>query len=155
MQFQGVLFAVRSMAVSRRFYEEVLGREVAMDLGTNLSFKGGPTLQEGFADLVGFPPERTVYKAHDTELYFESEDLEQDMAHVKAAGVEVLHEVKEYPWGQRVLRFFDPDGHIIELADSMESVVKRLLAQGLSDEAVSQKTMYPVEFVQMCRAQMG
>ena len=54
MEFQGVLFAVRSMAVSRPFYETVLGRKVALDLGANLVFEGGPTLQEGFAGLVGF-----------------------------------------------------------------------------------------------------
>ena len=153
MQFEGVLFAVRSMAVSRKFYEEVMGREVAMDLGANLVFKGGPTLQEGFGELVGFPPEKTVYKAHNAELYFETDALDQDVPKVKAAGVEVLHEVKEYPWGQRVFRFFDPDGHIIELADSMKSVILRLLAQGLPDEEVAQRTMHPVEFVRMCRAQ--
>lgn len=154
MQFGGVLFAVRSMAVSRPFYENVLGRKVAMDLGTNLVFEGGPTLQEGFAQLVGFPEEKTVYKAHDTELYFESEDLDAEVAHVKAAGVEVLHEVKEYPWGQRVFRFFDPDGHIIELAETMETVVKRYLAQGLSDEETAKRTMFPLEYVQVCRSQM-
>ena len=55
MEFQGVLFAVRSMDVSRPFYETVLGRKVALDLGANLVFEGGPTLQEGFAGLVGFP----------------------------------------------------------------------------------------------------
>ncbi len=153
MQFEGVLFAVRSMAVSRKFYEEVMGRTVALDLGANLVFQGGPTLQEGFGELVGFPPEKTVYKAHNTELYFETDALDQDVPKVKAAGVEVLHEVKEYPWGQRVFRFYDPDGHIIELADSMKSVILRLLAQGLPDEEVAQRTQHPVEFVKMCREQ--
>ena len=38
MEFQGALFAVRSMAVSRSFYETVLGRKVALDFGANLVF---------------------------------------------------------------------------------------------------------------------
>lgn len=63
MEFQGALFAVRSMAVSRSFYETVLGRKVALDFGANLVFEGGPTLQEGFSALAGFPEERTVYRA--------------------------------------------------------------------------------------------
>lgn len=154
MQFSGVLFAVRSMAVSRPFYEKVLGRKVAMDLGANLVFEGGPTLQEGFGELVGFPPERTTYKAYNTELYFETDDLDADVPQVKAAGVEVLHDVKEYPWGQRVFRFFDPDGHIIELADSMKAVTIRYLRQGLSDEEVCRRVQHPMEFVQWCKSQM-
>ena len=80
MEFQGVLFAVRSMAVSRPFYETVLGRKVALDLGANLVFEGGPTLQEGFAGLVGFPEERTVYRSHNAELYFESESFDADVS---------------------------------------------------------------------------
>ena len=78
MEFHGMLLSVRSMAVSRPFYEQVMGRTVALDFGTNLTFQGGPVLQEGFAQLVGFPPERTVYRAHDGELYFETEDLDAD-----------------------------------------------------------------------------
>ena len=127
MEFQGALFAVRSMAVSRSFYETVLGRKVALDFGANLVFEGGPTLQEGFSALAGFPEERTVYRAHNAELYFESQDFDGDAARVKAAGVELLHEVREYPWGQRVLRFYDPDGHIIELGEAMSTVVLRFL----------------------------
>lgn len=151
MKFSGVLFSVRSMAVSRPFYENVMGRKVALDLGINLVFEGGPTLQEDFAGLVGFPPEKTVYHAHDTELYFETDELDVDVPKVKAAGVEILHDVKEYPWGQRVFRFYDPDGHIIELADSMKAVILRFLAQGLSEEEVAQRSQHPVEFVRWCK----
>ena len=63
MEFQGALFAVRSMAVSRSFYETVLGRKVALDFGANLVFEGGPTLQEAFSALAGFPEERTDQKS--------------------------------------------------------------------------------------------
>lgn len=151
MEFRGVLFAVRSMAVSRPFYENVLGRKVALDLGANLVFAGGPTLQERFAELVGFPEEKTVYGAHDTELYFETDHLDQEVPQVKAAGVKILHDVKEYPWGQRVFRFFDPDGHIIELADSMKAVILRYLNQGLSEEEVARRCQHPVEFIRWCK----
>ena len=134
MEFQGVLFAVRSMDVSRPFYETVLGRKVALDLGANLVFEGGPTLQEG----------RTVYRSHNAELYFESEFFDADVSRVRAAGVELLHEVKEYPWGQRVLRFYDPDGHIIELGESMKTVVLRFLDQGLSEEEAARRSQFPL-----------
>ena len=151
MRFEGVLFAVRSMAVSRPFYENVLGRKVAMDLGTNLAFEGGPVLQEGFAALVGFPEENTVYQAYNSEIYFETDDLDAEAERLRAAGVELLHEIKEYPWGQRVLRFFDPDGHLIELGENMRIVVLRFLEQGMTEEQVAQRTGYPLGVVCMFR----
>lgn len=154
MKFEGALFAVRSMAVSRPFYETVLGRKVALDLGTNLVFEGGPTLQEGFGQLVGFPAENTVYRAYNGELYFETTELDADVARIKTAGAEVLHEIKEYPWGQRVFRFFDPDGHIIELSESMDFVVRRFLEQGLSEEEASRRSQFPIEVVRMIHASM-
>lgn len=158
MIFSGPLFAVKSMAVSKAFYQEVLGQKVILDFGTNVTFggggphgEGGFSLQEGFAELVDFPPEEIRWKSHSAELYFESEAFEDDVAKLKAAGVTLLHGVKAYPWGQSVIRFFDPDGHIVELGERMTDVVKRFLREGLSEEEVSTRTMCPLEFVRACR----
>ena len=114
-----------------------------------VTFQGGFALQEGFADLVGFPGENLRWKPWNGELYFESEDLDADAARVKQAGVELVHDIKEYPWGQRVLRFFDPDGNLIEIGESMRSVGLRYLAQGMSDEEVAQRTQHPIELVRL------
>jgi len=148
MKFSAPLFAVRSIAAARAFYEQVLGQTVVLDHGTNVTFAGGFALQEDFAGLVGFPAELTQWKAYNGELYFETEDLDADAARLKDAGVEFLHDVKEYPWGQRVLRFFDPDGNLIEVGESMCSVGRRFLAQGMSVEEVAQRTQHPVALVQ-------
>ena len=151
MKFEGALFAVRSMAVSRPFYENVLGRRVALDMGTNLVFEGGPVLQENFSGLAGFPEENTVYRAYNGEIYFETQELDAEAERLRAAGVELLHDVREYPWGQRVIRFFDPDGHIIELGEDMRVVVLRFLDQGLSVDDVARRTGYPPNVVEMFR----
>lgn len=152
MKFEGALYAVRSMAVARKFYEEVMGRKVAMDMGTNLAFEGGPTLQERFGELAGFPEENTVYKAYNGELYFETAALDEDAARIKAAGVEVLHEIREYPWGQRVFRFFDPDGHIVELSEPMDYVAARFLLSGMTAEETAARTQFPLEIIRMIEA---
>lgn len=151
MKFEGALYAVRSIAVSRAFYENVMGRKVAMDLGTNLVFEGGPTLQEKLGELVGFPVEKTQYRAYNGELYFETDTLDADAAHIKAAGVELLHDIKEYPWGQRVLRFFDPDGHIIELGEEMGFVVFRFFKSGMSAADIVARTGFPEAVVQQMK----
>lgn len=147
MKFTSPLFAVRSIEAAKTFYQEVLGQTIILDHGTNVTFAGGFALQEDFAGLVGFPAERTQWKAYNGELYFETEALDADAARVKEAGAELLHDIKEYPWGQRVIRFFDPDGNLIEVGESMRSVGRRFLAQGMSLEEVARRTQHPIELV--------
>lgn len=152
MNYCSSLYAVRSIEAAKRFYQEVLGQKIILDHGTNVTFEGGFALQEGFAGLVGFPEKNVRWKPWNGGLYFETEDIDGDAARVKGAGVELLHKVKEYPWGQRVLRFFDPDGNLIELGESMRSVAMRYFAQGMSDEEVAQRTQHPIELVRLWKA---
>ena len=42
-------------------------------------------------------------------------------------------------WGQRVIRFYDLDGHIVEVGEDMKMVIKRFLASGMTMEEVSVK----------------
>ncbi|AGF96825.1 Lactoylglutation lyase [Methanosarcina mazei Tuc01] len=81
-------------------------------------------------------------------MYFEEEDLDSFLKKLKEMNsIEYVHELKEQPWGQRVIRFYDPDMHIIEVGEPMESVVKRLLSEGLPVEETSKRTLMPEEFV--------
>ena len=45
----------------------------------------------------------------------------------------------EHSWGQRVVRFYDLDGHMIEVGENMKMVVNRFLASGMTMEEVSAK----------------
>jgi hypothetical protein len=47
-----------------------------------------------------------------------------------------------------VLRAYDPDGHIVELAEPMPTVVRRLAAGGLSAEAIRERTGVPLSYVE-------
>lgn len=152
MKYCSALYAVRSIEAANAFYQQVLGQNIVLDHGTNVTFEGGFALQEGFAGLVGFPEDNVRWKPWNGELYFETEDLVADAARIRESGVELVHDVKEYPWGQRVFRFFDPDGNLIELGESMRSVGLRYLAQGMSDEEVAQRTQHPVELVRLWKS---
>ena len=81
------------------------------------------------------------------EFYFETEDIETVCGRVRASGVDFLHSLHEEPWGQRTVRFFDPDRHLIEIGESMETFVKRLYNDNMTPEQVSQKTSIPLEKV--------
>lgn len=150
-----VLF-VADMAASRRFYEEVLNQQVLMDHGPNVGYKGGFALwQQDHAGQVVFggkAPEAVPAKKLAAELYFETAALDEVFAKVKEAGVEFIHTMVEQPWGQRVTRFYDPDGHIIDLGEPMNCVIERMSKEGLSAEEITKRTFMPLEIVKQILA---
>lgn len=152
MKFVCSLIAVKDIAESRRFYEEVLNQKVQYDFKENVSFEGGFAIHEKvhFAGLIGAGAEDILRKPQNFELYFEEDDLESFTAKLENYGVQYVHPVKEQPWGQRVVRFYDPDDHIVEVGESMESTVRRFLAAGLSAEDVASRTLMPLDFVRQC-----
>ena len=104
-------------------------------------------MQSDYEELVG-ENLKPLYRSNTFQLYFEVENLEEWERKIKnIQGIEMIHESKEYPWGQRVIRFYDYDKHIVEVSESMESVAKRFLSSGLSVEETAERTMFPVEFV--------
>ena len=148
MKFGGPLLAVKDMAASKEFYETILGNHVVFDLGVHASFAEGFSLQQGYAELVGIDPASVVKQSHNFQLYFEVEDLKMWDNKLKDNGtIEYVHGIKEYEWGQRVFRVYDPDRNIVEIAEGMEIVAKRFLSQGLSVEETAKRMMSPVEFV--------
>jgi catechol 2,3-dioxygenase-like lactoylglutathione lyase family enzyme len=153
MKFICPLIVVDDIAISRKFYEEVLGQKVQYDFGENVTFEGGLTihLKTHFASLIDLTPHEILQKSHDGELYFEDDNLDNLAEKLKGMhNIEYVHEMREQPWGQRVIRFYDPDGHIIEVGEPMESAVRRFLSQGLTVEETAKRTSMPVEFVRQC-----
>lgn len=150
MRFVSPLLAVKDLAASKKFYEDVLGQQVTLDLGDNVSFDGF-AIQRNYEGLVGVNSFRVGPAANDHELYFEEADFEAFITRLDSfTDIRYLHRAKEYPWGQRVVRLYDPDGHIIEVGESMESVFGRFKSQGMSVEEVAERTMHPAEYVRQC-----
>jgi catechol 2,3-dioxygenase-like lactoylglutathione lyase family enzyme len=150
LKYQGVVIAVQDIAVARRFYEELLGQKVGMDFGVNVGFEGGLAIhqKDHFAELLGGAARFGMQaRSHDGELYFETDEVQAVEQRLQAAQVEFIHPIREQPWGQRVLRVYDPDGHVVEIAETMEALVERMFRQGSSAEAICQKTAMPAAFV--------
>lgn len=150
MKFICPLLVVNDIEVSKKFYENILDQKVQYDFGENVSFESGFAihLKSHFSNLININECNIIQKSNNSELYFEEEDLDAFLKKLAALdSIRYVHELKEQPWGQRVIRFYDPDMHIIEVGEPMESVVKRLLNTGLSIEETSKRTMMPEEFV--------
>jgi catechol 2,3-dioxygenase-like lactoylglutathione lyase family enzyme len=131
MKYTGVCIAVSDMEKSKVFYKNVFGLNVEQDFGANVALTGGLSLQTLSTWREWFIGGREVmFRGLSIELYFEAEDF--DAFEGKLAGLELIHPPKEQPWGQRVVRFYDPDGHMIEVGEAMNSLVKRLMDSGMS-----------------------
>ena len=148
MKFCNTLIAVKDMAASLNFYRELFGQEVAVDLGWNKMLTCGLTLQEHFDEITGVLAETMRYRSNTMELYFETEDFEEFMKLLEAHPfVERLHEPKTYPWLQKGIHIFDPDGHLIEVSESMFCVACRQFEQGMSVEETARQIQHPLPVV--------
>ena len=56
----------------------------------------------------------------------------------------------EHSWGQRVIRFYDPDKHIVEVGENIIMVVRRFLNSGLSIEDTAIRMEVPIDYVKSC-----
>lgn len=149
MKFSGTLIAVQDMQKSLDFYRQLFEQEVAVDLGANKTLTCGLTLQAGFDALTGLSKADMKFRSNTMELYFETEDFEGFLRlldeHPK---VERLHEAKEFPWLQKGIRILDPDGHLIEVSESMYSVACRQFREGNDVTETSRLVQHPTSIVE-------
>ena len=153
MKFICPLIVVNDIEISRRFYETVLDQRVKYDFGENVTFEGDFAihLKSHFSELINVIPKDIISKSNNYELYFEEDNLDGLLDRLKNIdSLEYIHGIKEQPWGQRVIRFYDPDMHIIEVGESMESVARRLLNKGLTIEETANRISMPTDFVKRC-----
>jgi len=148
MRYQCTLLAVRDVEVSKRFYRELFGQTVALDLGKNVTFSGGFAIQQDFGWLTGVPESEIIRKSNNMELYFEVDDFDAFQQKLEArSDIIYLNRPMTHEWKQRVVRIYDPDFHIIEIGESMTVIARRYLSQGCSPEETAQIIQHPIGFV--------
>lgn len=146
MKYTCVVISVANINAARRFYQDLFGLEVYQDYGKNIAFTCGLALQQDFDCLVNLPKEKIIKKSNNAEIVFEEQDFDGFLNKLKAySNIEYLGEVIEHSWGQRVIRFYDPDGHVIEVGEDMKMVIQRFLNAGMTMEEVSVKMDASVE----------
>jgi len=146
MKYVCVVISVADISAARKFYEDLFGLEVYQDYGRNIAFTCGLALQQDFDWLVNIPKEKILKKSNNAEVVFEEQDFDSFLNKLEEyPDIEYLGEVIEHSWGQRVIRFYDLDGHLIEVGEDMKMVIKRFLNTGMSMEEVSAKMDASVE----------
>ena len=117
MRLKNFLLVVEEIQRSKAFYKELFGLDVVTDFGENVILTGGLVLQQrdGWEQLIG---QETAFGGHSGELYFETTDMDGFLRRLEASQQEVcwLNPPTEDVAGRRVLRLYDPDRHVIEVA---------------------------------------
>lgn len=147
MKMKNPLIVVKDMEKSKAFYRDVLGLRVISDLGANAVLTGGLALQsEG--SWKDFISKELSFGGNDSEIYFEEDNFDDFAERLeKVSGIEYVHSVKEHKWGQRVVRFYDLDKHIIEVGENMKFVCKRFADSGMTNEEIAKRMDVPVKMV--------
>jgi hypothetical protein len=122
-----------------------------MDFGANKTLTGGLVLQTLDTWKEFISTDHISFGANDTEIYFEEDDFDRFSDKLKTLNIQYLHPVKEHAWGQRVVRFYDPDQHIIEVGENMKTVCRRFLDSGMTDDEAARRMDVPLKFVKSCK----
>ena len=150
LKYTSTLIAVADMEKSKQFYHDVLGLEVVADFGDNVTLDGGIALQTMNTWKTFIRTDNLVLPNNAGELYFEEEDMDTFCNHLKKFDICYVHPLFEHRWGQRVVRFYDPDRHIIEVGEKLDAVILRFMEQGLSAKEMAARMDIPFDFVKAC-----
>ncbi len=157
MKCEGYMVITRDIAASRNFYTAVIGAQVELDIGGHVIFKEGFSLlyENDWKSFAGLRDADISYGHNTGQLVFEVDDIGRFQRHLEGfTSLRLLHPVKEHHWGRRAVRLYDPDGHVVEVGESMKVVVTRFLRQGLSPEEAAARSEFPLSFALACKAEM-
>lgn len=116
MKLKNVLIVVDNLETSIRFYEDLFGLQVILKQDGNVIMSEGLVLQDldVWNAAVGAT---TIPHNNMTELYFEDNDIEGLIKKLESGAyfVSYVTELTEIEGGQKLVRFYDPSGNLIEV----------------------------------------
>ena len=120
MKLKNVLIVVKDIERSRQFYYDLFGLETILDNDGNMILTDGLVLQEEkyWKEFLG---KEILPESNSCELYFEEADIEAFIDKLERYYPEVkyVNRLMVHSWGQKVIRFYDPDGNLIEVGTPM------------------------------------
>ena len=118
MRLKNILLVVENVEKSVAFYKELFGLQVLNDFGGNVILTEGLVLQERkiWESLIG---KEADFGGNASVLYFVENNLEAFQEKLENSSFEInyLHKLKVYEWGQKAIRLYDLDGHLIEIGE--------------------------------------
>lgn len=120
MKLKNVLIVVKDIERSKQFYRDLFGLEMILDNDGNMILTEGLVLQEEkhWKEFLG---KDIISENNACELYFEEANIEGFIEKLEQyyPDVKYVNRLMTHSWGQKVIRFYDPDGHLIEVGTPM------------------------------------
>ena len=116
MKLKNILIVVKDIERSRRFYHDLFGLEMIVDNDGNMILTEGLVLQEE-KYWKAFLGKEIISENNACELYFEEANIEGFIEKLEKyyPDVNYVNRLMTHSWGQKVIRFDDPDGNLIEV----------------------------------------
>ena len=120
MKLKNVLIVVKDIEKSRKFYHDLFDIDLVLDNDGNMILTEGLVLQDEKI-WKSFLDRDIVPKSNSCELYFEEQDIEAFARKIEKLypDIEYVNSLMTHSWGQRVIRFYDLDGNLIEVGTPM------------------------------------
>ena len=120
MRLRNILIVVKDIERSKKFYHDLLGLDIVLDNDGNIILTEGLVLQEEkiWKDFLG----KTIIPESDSShLYFEEQNIERFVEKLERLypNIQYVNRLMTHSWGQKVVRFYDLDGNLIEVGTPM------------------------------------
>lgn len=116
MKLKNVLIVVKDIEKSRQFYNELFGLDLVLDNDGNMILTEGLVLQDEkiWKELLG---KEILLESNSCELYFEEQNIEAFAEKLERLypSIRYVNKLVVHSWGQKVVRFYDLDGNLIEV----------------------------------------
>ena len=120
MRLKNILIVVKDIEKSKQFYHDLFGLDVVLDNDGNIILTEGLVLQEEkiWKEFLG---KDITPESNSCELYFEERNIEAFVEKLEKLypSIEYVNKLMMHSWGQKVVRFYDLDGHLIEVGTPM------------------------------------
>lgn len=120
MKLKNILIVVKNIEKSKKFYHDLFGLNTILDNDGNMILTEGLVLQEEkyWKEFLG---KDIVIENNSSELYFEETDIESFVQKLETLypDIKYVNRLMTHRWGQKVVRFYDLDGNLIEVGTPM------------------------------------
>lgn len=116
MRLKNILIVVKDIEQSKNFYHDLFGLDPILDSDGNMILTEGLVLQDEkiWKTFLG---KEIVPKSNSCELYFEERNIEAFAEKLEKLypSIQYVNRLMTHSWGQKVIRFYDLDGNLIEV----------------------------------------
>lgn len=120
MKLKNILLVVEDIEKSKQFYHDLFGLDMILDNDGNVILTEGLVLQEKkiWSEFLG---KEIISKNNSCELYFEERNIEEFVEKLEKLypSISYVNKLMTHTWGQKVVRFYDFDGNLIEVGTPM------------------------------------